>query len=508
MAGLTGSERKRFIFFLDLFLLNFSLFIAIVIRPEYRMDLGYFIKYPQWFLIFTGIWLLIAHAFDCYDPNRIEMSWKSFWAIIEAGFVSSLIYLFIPYITPLLPRSRTSLIGYFLIIISFLLAGRALFIFLLGSKALKRKVLILGTGKKAALIARAINEYGKNLYKVVGFIAIEENLEISDNQYHFNQHSHENNREKNDTIEYGNLEAIKSGDKSINNLMKESNDYLVSLPGPILGHVNDLISIVREYSIQKIILAHAEPEEARILNTLVYCLELGVGVVPGVVLYEELTGMVPIEIIDHEWKVAMPVLHPGTTTFWPMVKRIMDIVLSSIGLIFISLLTPIIAAAIYIDSPGQIFYIQERVGKGGKFFKLIKFRTMRRDAEKEGPVWAKKNDERTTRVGRFLRRTHLDEFPQFINILKGEMSVVGPRAERPEFVEQLKKEIPFYNVRHAVKPGMAGWALVKQGYVASKEDALVRLQYDLYYIKHQSLWLDLVILVKTIIKALSFKGRA
>ena len=171
------------------------------------------------------------------------------------------------------------------------------------------------------------------------------------------------------------------------------------------------------------------------------------------------------------------------------------------------MLIPFIAFAIYIDSPGPIFYAQERVGRYGKIFKVYKFRSMVTDAEKGGAVWAEKNDARTTRVGRFLRKVHIDEFPQFINILRGEMSVVGPRPERPEFVEELGNEIPFYRVRHAVKPGMAGWGLVNQGYGSSKKDALVKLQYDLYYIKHQSLWLDFVILAQTVKDALSLGGR-
>ena len=129
------------------------------------------------------------------------------------------------------------------------------------------------------------------------------------------------------------------------------------------------------------------------------------------------------------------------------------------------------------------------------------------DAEKGKAVWAQENDKRATRVGRILRKTHIDESPQFINILKGEMSAVGPRAERPEFVEELAREIPFYRVRHAVKPGMAGWGLVNQGYGASKEDARGKLEYDLYYIKHQSLWLDMIILFKTIIDTVTFRGR-
>jgi len=186
----------------------------------------------------------------------------------------------------------------------------------------------------------------------------------------------------------------------------------------------------------------------------------------------------------------------------------MDIVLTSTGLFFLGPALPFIALAIYLDSPGPIFYTQERVGKGGKTFRAHKFRSMVPNAEKKGkPAWAQEGDPRVTRVGRLLRATHVDEFPQFLNIIKGEMSAVGPRPERPEFVPELEKEIPFYRTRHCVKPGMAGWALVKQGYGASREDALIKLQYDLYYIKHQSVWLDVVILLKTIVDTVTLRGR-
>jgi len=216
---------------------------------------------------------------------------------------------------------------------------------------------------------------------------------------------------------------------------------------------------------------------------------------------------VPVEHIGDNWYVAMPIRHPSAGTLWPLVKRLMDIVLASVGLLLLAAFLPFIAAAIYLDSPGPIFYTQERVGKGGRIFKVYKFRSMVPDAEKGEAVWARENDPRVTRVGRILRKTHVDEFPQFLNILKGEMSAVGPRPERPEFVEDLAAEIPFYRVRHAVRPGMAGWGLIVQGYSSSKEDALLKLQYDLYYIKHQSFWLDVVILLRTIMHTLAFQGR-
>jgi exopolysaccharide biosynthesis polyprenyl glycosylphosphotransferase len=258
-----------------------------------------------------------------------------------------------------------------------------------------------------------------------------------------------------------------------------------------------------------LVAAITDEVDGELLQILVDCLEHGVNILPMPVLYERLTGRVPVHHVGENWYVAMPLHHPGTGALWPLVKRGFDLLSAGVGALLLSLALPFIAAAIYIDSPGPIFYTQERVGKGGKRFKVYKFRSMIPEAEKGGKaVWAKENDDRVTRVGRILRKMHVDEFPQFFNILKGEMSAVGPRPERPAFVEELAEEIPFYRVRHAVKPGMAGWGLVKQGYGSSKEDAMLKLQYDLYYIKHQSLWLDTVILLKTVADTLTFGGRA
>lgn len=276
----------------------------------------------------------------------------------------------------------------------------------------------------------------------------------------------------------------------------------------VLGDRHALKRLIRQHGVSTLVLAVTHEVNGELLQTLMDCLELGVEIIPMPVLYEELTGRVPVEHVGDNWYVAMPIDHPGTGGLYPLLKRAMDIVLASLGLFFLALATPIIALAIYLESPGPIIYRQVRVGKGGRLFRVYKFRSMVPDAEKGQAVWAQENDPRVTRVGRLLRKTHVDEFPQFLNILKGEMSAVGPRPERPEFVAELAKEIPFYRVRHAVKPGMAGWGLVKQGYGSSKEDALLKLKYDLYYIKHQSLWLDLVILIKTILDTVTLRGRA
>ena len=226
------------------------------------------------------------------------------------------------------------------------------------------------------------------------------------------------------------------------------------------------------------------------------------------VLFEQLTGQVPIEHIGDNWNVALPLDSAEAGGFYPIFKRLFDITGALVGLALFSVLFPFIALAIHLDSPGPVFYSQERIGKGGRIFNLLKLRTMVSNAEQDGHAMrAQANDARITRIGRWLRKMRLDEMPQLVNILKGEMSAVGPRPERPEHLAELDHAIPFHRLRNAVKPGMAGWAVVNYDYVDSVDDARIRLQYDLYYIKHQSLWLDTVILLRTIGHMLMLRGR-
>jgi exopolysaccharide biosynthesis polyprenyl glycosylphosphotransferase len=224
-------------------------------------------------------------------------------------------------------------------------------------------------------------------------------------------------------------------------------------------------------------------------------------------LYEQVTGRVPIEHVGlDDWAVVLPIEQTSIFNPFNTLKRLIDIGVSAMGVIGFGLLLPFIALAIWLESPGPIFYSQERVGKGGRVFHILKLRSMETDAEKEGPQWATKGDARVTRVGKILRKTRLDELPQFVNILRGDMSLVGPRPERPFFVDQLAEEIPFYRTRHVVRPGATGWAQIRYPYGSTIQDALMKLQYDLYYIRHQSLALDLLIMVRTIGKMLSFAG--
>lgn len=212
--------------------------------------------------------------------------------------------------------------------------------------------------------------------------------------------------------------------------------------------------------------------------------------------YEELRGKISVSEIDEIWFLAN--LQEENKALYDAAKRLFDIIAGLALIALVVVLYVLIAFAIKFDSAGPVFYKQKRVGKNGKIFRIVKFRSMVQDAEQNGAEWATKKDPRTTRVGKILRKTLLDELPQGINILKGEMSLIGPRPERPEFVKKLKKEIPYYDIRHIVKPGLTGWAQVKFKYGNTKEDALKKLQYELYYIKNRSIFLDLKIILKTI----------
>ncbi len=207
---------------------------------------------------------------------------------------------------------------------------------------------------------------------------------------------------------------------------------------------------------------------------------------------------------DH-WVMALAVGGPGP--LYRCLRRVEDLVLASLGLVVTAPLWGLIALAIRLDSPGPVFYRQVRVGYRGRPFTMIKFRTMRTDAEKEGrPVWAAANDPRVTGVGRLLRATRLDELPQLLNVLRGEMSLIGLRPERPAFVAMLQTQIPFYRARLLLRPGLTGWAQVNYPYGRTVEDALVKLQYDLYHLKHQSPYLDLLILLRTVVTVLACRG--
>jgi sugar transferase (PEP-CTERM system associated) len=276
-------------------------------------------------------------------------------------------------------------------------------------------------------------------------------------------------------------------------------------PG-VVGTIEDIPALVSSLNVDRVVVSLADARGrlpmARLLDVR---LQSGVAFEHLASIYEEYTGKIAVENLRPSWFIFSTGFRK--TRVLLAAKRAVDVTLSIVGLILAAPLMALIAGAIALSSRGPVLYRQTRVGAGGTTFDVIKFRTMRVDAEQaSGPVWSRPNDTRVIPIGRLLRRMRLDEIPQLWNVLKGQMSFVGPRPERPAFVEQLTASIPFYSQRHVVKPGLTGWAQVRYTYGASVEDAIEKLQYDLYYVKHLSIALDVVIVLETIKTVLLRRG--
>jgi len=312
------------------------------------------------------------------------------------------------------------------------------------------KVLMVGDGPIAQTIQKEIRERHDPTYEIVGYV----------------------------------LRKVEDGDRERNGC-------------PILGEYGSILGLVRAHGIQRVIVALPERRGALPVIELLNCRLQGVKVEEGELTYERITGKIAVEKLRPSYLIFSEGFDRSKFNF--IFKRTLDILLASVGL---ALSLPIIlltAIAIKLESRGPVIFSQARVGKEGRIFNVYKFRSMTADAEKEsGPVWATTNDQRITTVGKYIRKMRIDEIPQLVNVLNNEMSFVGPRPERPFFVEELKREIPYYTERLVVKPGVTGWAQINYRYGASKEDAIEKLQYDLYYIKNKSIFLDVLILFRTV----------
>jgi sugar transferase (PEP-CTERM system associated) len=275
----------------------------------------------------------------------------------------------------------------------------------------------------------------------------------------------------------------------------------------VLGVVGDLNRIVEEENVDRVVVALPDRRGHLPVDQLLQLrLQGRAAIEEGTSLYERLTGKIRVEMLRPSW-----IIFSGgskRTHVWNTARHVFNVVVALIAIVLSLPIVIITIVAIKLDSPGPVFYTQERIGKNGRVFRILKFRSMRQDAEKDGtPQWAAEHDPRITRVGAIIRKTRVDEIPQFINILRGEMNFVGPRAERPYFVDELNRKIPFYSQRHLVEPGLTGWAQVNYGYGSSVEDAIQKLQYDLYYIKNVSLLFDIWIMFKSIKIVLFGYGR-
>lgn len=274
---------------------------------------------------------------------------------------------------------------------------------------------------------------------------------------------------------------------------------------PVLGSAQNIEKIARNRSISRIIVALEDRRGALPIRELVTLRVSGIAVEDAATAFSELTGRISLSAVRPSWFVFSDGFHRSRWS--DLLKRVFDIVFATIGLLLALPVMALVALAVRLDSPGPVFYRQTRVGRAGKSFELMKFRSMRADAERHnGAQWAVTDDPRVTRTGRYLRKYRLDELPQFWNVIRGDMSFVGPRPERPCFVEELRQIIPYYDERHSVRPGITGWAQVQYNYGASVEDACSKLEYDLFYLKNMSLVFDLAIVFQTVRVVLGGRG--
>ena len=407
----------------------------------------------------SAVCILILYFYDLYDyivmTNRRELMLRLVQALGIAWALLALLFYFVP---PLLIGRGVSVISVPLVL-CLLLGWRICIHMLTGHPDIGEKILVVGTGQTALDTAEAVWERRDAGYRIVGFVS-----------------------------ENGAKPREKLGQSEI------------------IGRAIDLEDVIRNEKIDRVVIAVRERRGAFPTEALLKMSLAGdVSIEECTSFFERITGKVHVDMLRPSW-----LIYAGRRRDSPIksvVRELFHRVLALIGLVVALPVAFLTAILIKLESRGPVFYKQERVGKNGRVFNIIKFRSMKTDAESDGkPMWAVSNDERVTRIGKIIRKLRIDETPQFWNILKGEMNFVGPRPERPHFVKQLAKEISFYEHRHLVAPGLTGWAQIKYPYGASVSDAIQKLQYDLYYIKNQSLTLDMVIVFETVKTVLFGKG--
>jgi len=485
------SDRKILLVVVDMLLILLTTLFGLWIRTlgldSMTFNLAHIIEQSGWLVLLSLLWLFSAFINGLYDPIKSGTIIDIVFLLLRAGTVVMVMYLLIFfYAAPaiILPRGVVvyQVISGFILISSW----RVIYFLVFGRPRFTRRVIIIGAGWAGQTIAKAILETASNQYQILGFIDDDETITGMKINLDLNQ-----------------IDANRDQKESQNKSQAKLSEKI-----QVLGTSKDMLDLVKEKSIPEIILAITHDISSSVFRSLMDCKELGVEITLMTDFYEEITGRVPVEHIGDNWFVSLPMDSAESSVFYAFASRVFDITAASLGLILLLPFFPFIALAIYLDSPGKIFYKQKRVGKGGKEFNLFKLRTMILDAEIDGQAQrALEKDPRITRVGRWLRRFRLDEMPQLYNILRGDMSAVGPRPERPSHLIELDANVPFHRLRNAVKPGMAGWAVVNFGYIDDLESANVRLQYDLYYVKHQSLLLDLTILLRTFGQIFLLRGR-
>ena len=399
----------------------------------------------------TALVLLCSHWLDLYDTARLNTKGELYFRLLMVPGLLAFVLAGVAYVRPnYLLGNGSSAVGLLILTVA-LFGWRIGFTWLVQLPILVERVYVLGTGERAQRVVQGLRQNPEIGVEIASWT--------------------------------GKLEGA------------------VTLE-TVAAH---LMEVVEKQKVHRVIVATPDRRGTIPMKELLQLRMQGVKIEEATSWLEKISGKIEVENLYPSWLVFGEGFRRSSTFI--AVRRTLSIIISLIGLILSLPLLPFIMLAIRLDSPGPVFYTQTRVGKAGRTFKVVKFRTMRQDAEaKSGPKWAGDNDPRVTRIGKFLRSSRLDEIPQLWCVLKGDMAFVGPRPERPEFIEWLSKEIPYYNVRHMVRPGLTGWAQIKYKYGSTVQDSREKLQYDLFYIKNASIGLDLLIMFQTVKTVLLRRG--
>jgi exopolysaccharide biosynthesis polyprenyl glycosylphosphotransferase len=427
-------------------------------------DFNYFKITPFsffWTLILSLYILFFGTVFEMYNLQVASNQYQVTRSIVLTSSTTVLFYLLTPFFSPALPENRLQIVLFFFAVLVSLLIWRIIYVKFFASTRFFKKVIIICDKEELSELVMGLQNVDPN-YKIEGYI---------------NSDTKNKNGFEFSSIKYIDLQNIEN--------------------------------FIAENAISEIVVASQKTSgiTVELYGKLMHLLEAGFSIREYTQVYESITQRIPVQYVSRDFYKYFPFSRSNHNKLYLIFGRLLEILFSITGLLCLILVTPFIVIGNAIGNKGPLFYTQERVGQNGKVFNIYKLRSMVINAEKEGAVFAKVNDQRITYFGKFLRKSRLDEVPQFINVLKGDMAIIGPRPERPVFVKEIAEFMPFYETRHVVKPGLTGWAQVNYSYGETLEDSLIKLQYDLYYIKHRSLFLDLNITVKTISTILFYRGQ-
>lgn len=455
------SERKILLRIFDVVLVLMALYLVGIIFKFNYFNISASNYY--WTIVLGFYIIMFGTVFEMYNLQVASNQFQIIKSIVLTSSTTVLIYLLTPVYTPVLPSNRLQIVFFYIAIFLALFFWRMFYVRFLASNRFSKKVILICDKDQLEELVLGLESVDPH-YKVMGYI---------------------NSDSINDTIE------------------KSKNHFVENID------INKLEDFVTKNSVSEVVIASQKTDgiTVNLYNQLIHLLESGFVIREYTQVYENITQRIPVQYVARDFYRYFPFSRSNQNQLYLLVVRIIEVIISLLGVSLGVLLSPFILIGNLIGNKGKLFYTQERVGKNGKIFKILKFRTMKTNAESNGAVFAAINDSRVTAFGKFLRKTRIDEFPQFINILKGDMGVVGPRPERPVFVKEIAEVMPFYETRHVIKPGLTGWAQVNYSYGETINDSLIKLQYDLYYIKHRSIFLDINIIFKTISTVLFYRGQ-